>query len=200
MPHHDGLQLDTSTATVVTIRDDDEYAGVRVSLTASLATAQFALHVDVNVGDPIWPSPETVTVPRLLGGEITLLGYPIGMVLAEKLVTAGQRGGANTRWRDFADIYSLIRSHPLDADEVHYAIRTVAQRRQVELRPLRASLDGYAEAGQKRWAAGRARQNLTDRIPLTFADVLADVLTFADGCYATPASAQTWSPRGLTWT
>jgi hypothetical protein len=29
------------------------------------------------------------------------------MVFAEKIVTALERGTANTRWRDFVDIYSL---------------------------------------------------------------------------------------------
>ena len=36
-----------------------------------------------------------------------LRGYPVEAVLAEKIVTAGQRGTVNTRWRDFADIYLL---------------------------------------------------------------------------------------------
>jgi hypothetical protein len=33
------------------------------------------------------------------------------MVLAKKIVTALQRGVANTRWRDFGDIWSLSGSH-----------------------------------------------------------------------------------------
>jgi hypothetical protein len=44
-------------------------------------------------------------LPRLRGGEpIELRGYPIHMVHAEKIVTAIQRGTANTRWRDFGDV------------------------------------------------------------------------------------------------
>jgi hypothetical protein len=58
--------------------------------------------VDVNFGDPIWPEPELVVMPRLLGGELVLRGYPLVMIYAEKLVTSLQRGAANTRWRDFA--------------------------------------------------------------------------------------------------
>ena len=34
-----------------------------------------------------------------------MLGYPIGTVLAEKLATAITLGAANTRVRDYADIY-----------------------------------------------------------------------------------------------
>ncbi|MSV86033.1 MAG: nucleotidyl transferase AbiEii/AbiGii toxin family protein, partial [Actinobacteria bacterium] len=53
---------------------------------------------DVNVGDPITPKPEVIALPRILGGTIQILGYPVEMVIAEKLVTAIERGTANTRW------------------------------------------------------------------------------------------------------
>lgn len=70
------------------IRDEDAYTGVRVSMAATLPPAKHRLHVDVNVGDPISPAPEEVRLPRLLGGEIAIKGYPLEMVHAEKIVTA----------------------------------------------------------------------------------------------------------------
>lgn len=109
------------------IREEDEYSGVRVSMDAQLASASLPFHVDVNVGDPIWPAPSTVEVPRRRGGEpIVLAGYPIHMVHAEKIVTAVQRGVANTRWRDFGDIYTLSRRHPIAASDLREAIDAVA--------------------------------------------------------------------------
>ena len=46
--------------------------------------------------------------PPALGGEaLTLAGYPLHTVQAEKIVTAVQRGKASTRWRDFGDIGTL---------------------------------------------------------------------------------------------
>jgi hypothetical protein len=63
----------------------------------TLATARLRFHVDVDVGDPVWPVPGLVDVPRLLGGVITVTGFPLSMVLAEKIVTALQRGSVNTR-------------------------------------------------------------------------------------------------------
>ncbi|MGF1664498.1 MAG: nucleotidyl transferase AbiEii/AbiGii toxin family protein [Kineosporiaceae bacterium] len=75
-----GLRFDPDGADTRTIRDEDEYTGVRVSLPCSLATARLRLHVDVNVGDPIWTAPQVIAVPRLLGGETALLGYPLEMV------------------------------------------------------------------------------------------------------------------------
>jgi len=121
-PTDDGLAFDAASATAEVIRDEDEYAGARVSLSATHATAKLPFHVDVNVGDPIWPSPQTISLPRLLGGEIELLGYPLPMVIAEKLVTAAQRGVAISRWRDFADVYALTRTHDFTSREAHEAI------------------------------------------------------------------------------
>ena len=82
-------------------------SGVRVTLGGVLSRATFQLHVDINVGDPIWPEPEEIRLPRLLEGELIVRGYSLAMVLAEKIVTAIARGSANTRWRDFVDIHEL---------------------------------------------------------------------------------------------
>ncbi len=47
----DGLDFDTSGATTQVIREDDQYRGVRVTLTVDLHTAKLSVKVDVNVGD-----------------------------------------------------------------------------------------------------------------------------------------------------
>ncbi len=88
----DGLTFDPESIAGEPIRDEAGYSGVRVKLVAHLASAQLALHVDVNFGDPIWPAPSEAELPLLLGGTLRLRGYPAHMVLAEKIVTAIDRG------------------------------------------------------------------------------------------------------------
>ncbi len=51
--------------------------------------------------------PRPVDLPRLLGGHLTVRGYPLEMVYAEKVLTTLERGTVNTRWRDFADLHLL---------------------------------------------------------------------------------------------
>ncbi|QIM16449.1 nucleotidyl transferase AbiEii/AbiGii toxin family protein [Leucobacter insecticola] len=72
----DGLEFDSGSAVGEPIQDDADYNGVRVKITAQLATAKVALHVDVNFGDPIWPAPTEAVLPLLLGGTLRLRGYP----------------------------------------------------------------------------------------------------------------------------
>jgi hypothetical protein len=195
----DGIEFVSETATAEVIREEENYSGVRVHVKARLASAKLPLHVDVNVGDPIWPKPTTVTVPRLRGGDpIELAGYPIHMVHAEKIVTAIQRGTANTRWRDFGDIWSLSRHHPVSAMALGAAIVEVARHRQATIQPLATVLDGYAELGQARWARWRRRSN-HDHLPERFADVLAAVFAFADPVLSGTSTAAEWNPESEGW-
>lgn len=157
----DGLIFDPASVTAATIRDEDEYAGVRVKLIATLGTARLTVGMDVNFGDPIWPAPELIELPRVtdLGlPSLTLLGYPLTMVLAEKIVTAIDRGVANTRWRDFADVYTLTRLHSGDAGGLRTSIETVAEYRKVTLAPLLPTLTPMNERAQQN--DGRSRDTL----------------------------------------
>lgn len=195
----DGLEFDLGSLTAETIRDEDEYAGVRVNANVRLASAQLRFHVDVNVGDPIWPSSVRVHMPRLRGGDpIELIGYPLHMVHAEKIVTAAQRGTVNTRWRDFADVYTLIHRHPVDGTALHRACREVATYRKVSLEPLTETLSGYADLVQTKWAAWRRRQGF-DHLPENFATVLAPVIAFADPALTDAVDGLAWHPESQTW-
>ena len=195
----DGVVFDISTAQAEQIRDEDEYAGVRVTMTAQLATARIRFHVDVNIGDPVWPEPGLVRLPRLLGGEIVVRGYPLAMVLAEKIATAHERGIANTRWRDFADVHLLTGGQSVPADVFVVALRTVADHRGIAVLGLADVLTGYAELAQSKWATWRGRQLLADRLPTEFGDVLEDVCAFADIAVEPDSHGLVWQPMLRRW-
>jgi hypothetical protein len=195
----DGVIFDAETATTEVIRDEDPYQGVRVTMTASLATARPGFHVDVSVGDPITPGPVAVHLARIFGGEIAVRGYPLAMVHAEKIVTAISRGTTNTRWRDFADMYMLARHHAIDGAELNTSIRAVARHRETQLVPLGRALADYGGIGQQRWEAWRRRQRLEDRLPGQFSDVVTAVVTFADPAITGMAAGHSWDPAAGTW-
>ncbi len=181
----DGLTFDLDNVTAQAIRDEDKYGGVRIRLVARLASAREPFHVDVNIGDPIWPEPAEISLPRLLGQEpIHLRGYPMEMVLAEKIVTALQRGSASTRWRDFGDIFVITGRLSFKAGEVRQALQAVAD----------------AEIGQPRWASWRRKLQLTETLPERFDHALESLKDFANpvitGSIADPA---TWDPVRRAW-
>lgn len=196
----DGLAIATDQATAEAIREESGgYTGVRISLPATLASARVSFHVDVNVGDPIQPAPERIAVPRILGGTIDVLGYSVEMVVAEKLVTAVQRGTANTRWRDFVDLHRIVRSRPLPGAQLVASTRLVADYRQATLAPLRAVLDGYGAVAQPRWAAWRTKQRLEDEAPERIDEIVDSLVEFADPILDGTAERLIWDPSANAW-
>lgn len=75
----------------------------------------------------------------------------------------------------------------------------MARHRRVDLVPLARALDGYGEIGQARWAAWRRKQQLEDRVPAAFAEVVLAVVAFADPVIADTAAGLAWDPVSGTW-
>jgi len=195
----DGLTFGADEATGETIREDDSYSGVRVTLGGALSRATFQMHVDVNIGDPIWPEPEKIRLPRLLEGELIVRGYSLEMVLAEKIVTAIARGSANTRWRDFVDIHELVRRHDIDGRTLRESVLRVAKHREVAPVSLRLVLADYAALAQRRWLAWLKKQRIESRVPAEFSTVLDLVALFADPVIAAEGPLGMWNAVQRRW-
>lgn len=150
-------------------------------------------------GDPIWPEPQPVSIPRLLDGVLSVQGYPPEMVLAEKLFTAIARGTANTRWRDFVDIYVLAQRHGIDGNGLSTSLFKVAQHRGIALSPLSTVLDRYANIAQFRWAAWLKKQKLETTVPREFRSVLEYVSKFADPVILAKVAGRRRSPAQQNW-
>ena len=179
----DGVEYLTGTTTASVIRDDARYSGVRVVMAARLATAQAKLRLDVSFGDPVTPAPGVVELPALRPGypPVRILGYPLATVLAEKLVTAIHLGPANTRVRDFVDVFTLTRTKDVDAEQVAAAMQATAAYRGVELRPLSDAVGNLATVRASTYAAYRRGLGPDGQhLPADFTDVVAAVVAFAD--------------------
>ena len=193
------MEFDSNGATAETIREEDSYSGIRVTLGGTLSRAVIRFHVDVNVGDPIWPGPQQISVPRLIEGVIVVRGYPLEMVLAEKIVTALERGTTSTRWRDFVDIYVLTGRYAINGQTLKSSMQRVAQFRNAELAPLRATLNGYAAIAQTRWRAWLRKQRLDSAIPTDFSIVIEQVVSFTDPLIVGDAAQSDWNPVQGKW-
>lgn len=201
IPQDDGIAFNSSDLISEVIRDDDEYSGVRVTLKATLATAKITFHVDVSVGDPVVPGAETIKFPRILGilDPIDLFGYPINMVLAEKIVTAIQRGNASTRFRDFGDIYILSRLHPVDSEELRTSLQAVLAHRSVSVKRLSEVLEGYEEVAGPKYLNWRNKYERWD-LPELMSDLLSQVYKFIDPILEpTDSGIAIWDPKNGQW-
>ena len=126
----DGVSF--SVKSISEIMDEVEYGGIRASLEAALNTMRTPLKIDVSTGDMI--TPREVEFPYKLMFEdrnISVLAYNLETVIAEKLETILSRGTANTRMRDFYDLYILTHGggQPIDRVLLSAALEATATRR-----------------------------------------------------------------------
>jgi len=114
------------------IREGDDYPGIRVAMRANYPPLAVPLSVDVTTGDKITPQAIEYTFRLLFEDRtIRIMAYNLETVLAEKLETIVTRGIANTRPRDFYDIYILyqLRGHDYDRSVLKSALEETASRR-----------------------------------------------------------------------
>lgn len=171
--------FDLDSLAVDAIRDDADYPGMRLRVNVSIATWNGVVSWDVSTGDPIVPAPRKVTLERILGEPLVLIGYAPESTVAEKGVTILERGTASTRWRDYVDIVTLGEAG-LDRQELLRAVHAVAEYRGVEPQPIGPVLEGYGSVGQAKWAAWRRKQGLTDLCEANLDDQMLRVAAILD--------------------
>ncbi len=114
------------------IREDDEYANWRAHLKAKYGRIDAPVKVDITTGDAIYPSQVRHKFELMFDqGALDVLSYHPATVLAEKLETVLSRGVANTRGRDFYDLYAIPRyySGVINEQDLREALRRTAEKR-----------------------------------------------------------------------
>jgi len=155
---NDGIRYDPLSVKARPIREDDDYGGVRVSFLAYIGTVRIPVQFDVGIGDAITPPAQKAIFPSLLDAVAPKIKvYPKETVIAEKFETIVRRGFANSRMKDYYDVWVLINDSSIEKDLVKKAIRRTFARRKTSL-PAKLP-DGltrfFAEDSQKiaQWKA-----------------------------------------------
>lgn len=200
----DGLSFDAASFETATIREDDEYQGVRVRFDALLAAARIKVQVDVGFGDAVVPAPEVKSFPALLDLPAPRVrAYTLESVVAEKFHAMVTLGEANGRLKDFYDLRTFSRELPIDGTTLVRAVRTTFQRRTTAV-PVSAPtclLPRFYEDGErtKLWTSFLRRQRLDD-VPGGFASVCEDLRGFLmpvlDAVAAGRETPGAWRPGG----
>lgn len=128
IPMNDGVSL--TMHGIEEIREEADYPGFRISIGALLDKTRQILKIDITTGDFI--TPKEIVYPFKLMFEdrsIDIMAYNVETILAEKFETVVTRSTANTRMRDFYDIYILTASHPFDPEIFRTALQNTAERR-----------------------------------------------------------------------
>lgn len=130
----DGLSFDPDSIVSEEIREDSRYGGARIKLRATLEGAQIPLQVDLASGEAVVPPPVTIVLPSLLGfPPARLLSYPPEVSIAEKFEAIVSLGMANSRMKDFYDIWYLQKKGLFDTHRLKMAVNATFARRTTAL-------------------------------------------------------------------
>ena len=204
----DGIAFDIATLSVEPVREADKYQGARLSLKAGLAGAVILVQIDVGFGDHVHPPPKRDTFPSLLPGlpEAEVLMYPPETVIAEKFEAMVRFGEANTRVKDFHDLWVVTRTFRFDLATVVEAVDGTLRRRETAV-PLGTPLGltaAYAAIVEERglWA-GFLRRAPPAMAPPPFPRLQAELCRFFGpvvACLSTPEGARgRWDPDACSW-
>ena len=135
MEVEDGIAFDPASVKGSVIRKEAGYGGVRIDLLAKLDGARITLQVDIGFGDAVTPAPESVSYPVLLDDlpAPKLRSYHKYTVVAEKFHAVCLLGMANTRMKDYFDLWVLLTEGALEPTELRRAIDATFARRQLQV-------------------------------------------------------------------
>ncbi|MEZ5328662.1 MAG: nucleotidyl transferase AbiEii/AbiGii toxin family protein, partial [Verrucomicrobiales bacterium] len=179
------------------IREDNLYGGVRIKLFALLGRMRIPVQIDVGFGDAITPAPKTSEWPMPLDfPPAPLLVYCPETTIAEKLHAAEILGTANSRMKDFFDLFWLCKNRDFDGGELHDALRATFERRSTAL-PVSAP-SAFTEAfyslpdKQNQWAAFLRKSRLD---PLELQEVCEQIACFLGPAMAGVVGGKRWLPN-----
>jgi predicted nucleotidyltransferase component of viral defense system len=178
----DGIEFMSDTVRAIPIREEHHYDGIRVTLEGMLHQARIPLQIDIGYGDAVTPGPERIEFPTLLGGPAPrLLAYSRYSMVAEKLEAMVRLGIANSRMKDFYDMWLLSRLFEFEGRTLCEAVRNTFRRRSTALPvglPI-AFTDEFRESTQKQtqWHAF-VRKSKPENMPKDFDSVIGEVATF----------------------
>ncbi len=116
------------------IREEAEYDGVRAFIPASLDDARITLQIDIGFGDAVEPAPIDMELPVMLDLPAPKLRtYPAEAVIAEKFQAMVHLGIANSRMKDFFDIWMLSRDRAFKIIQLRRAMVATFGRRKTLL-------------------------------------------------------------------
>lgn len=179
---NDGISFDPESVEVEEIREDQEYKGVRIRVSAAIGVAKIPVQIDVGFGDAITPKPVSIDFPSLLGLPAPhLKAYPKETVVAEKYQAMVKLGIANSRMKDFFDLWVLASESAFDGAILCRAIGATFKRRQTALptdTPLALTAEFADDATKQLQWGGFIRKGRLTVQPVALAEVVERLSEF----------------------
>jgi len=152
----DGLIYIADSAVAEEITKISEYKGTRIRMDARIDNVRLKIQIDFGVGDIMVPGPRMIEYPVFLDSDtIRLLAYPVESAIAEKLQAMVALGNANSRMKDFYDVWIYSNHLDFNTDTLLKAIDATFKNREtpVPAKEFEALSRRFAEQHRVQWNA-----------------------------------------------
>lgn len=131
----DGIEFNSADLILAESQIETEYTGLSARFSARLHTAKLPLRIDIGFSDKIFPKPANLEYPTLLDfPSPQLQGYTPETMIAEKLDAMIRLGLANSRMKDFYDVWTMVNQFQIKPEKIAPVIRDVFQNRKTTVR------------------------------------------------------------------
>jgi len=203
----DGVRFDNNSVRTEKIKEDADYEGVRVKLDGYLEKARLTMQIDIGFGDVVVPDVVEMDFPIILdlNNPPVIKAYSLESVLAEKLEAAVKLSLANSRMKDFYDIYIISIQREFDGTILYEAIKATFKKRGTPFdeKTIVFRDDFWQDEDlKKRWGAFIRRIN-NDDIP-EFREVMKQIKIFLYPVYESLRNGKDfilrWDHQSRQWT
>lgn len=133
----DGIEFDSTNLVLAESQIETEYTGLSARFSARLHTAKLSLRLDIGFSDKILPKPASLDYPVLLDfPSPQLKGYTPETMIAEKLDAMVKLGLANSRMKDFYDVWTMVNQFQIKPEVIAPVIMGVFQNRKTTIREV----------------------------------------------------------------
>jgi hypothetical protein len=177
--YDDGLVFLPVTIQSERITEDADYEGIRIRFQGALRIAKIFMQIDIGFGDVIFPGPQESTLPTILGSPAPVIqAYTRESSIAEKFEAMVSLGTANSRMKDFYDIWLLSHQFDFDRSTLAEAIRLTFERRGTKVpETVEAFGSSFIDTKSSQWAAFHKRLN-QPHLPESFEEIVKQVHLF----------------------
>jgi len=152
----DGIIFDVSTLKSSKISEHNRYSGINISIQGVLDKTKITVRIDIGFGDTVCPEPVVMKYPTLLNQLAPVIQtYSKESIIAEKFEAIVSLGKANSRMKDFYDIYVMLNSFTFQSGILVKALKGTFANRKTSYDSISAFQANFLEDmnRKKMWAA-----------------------------------------------
>ena len=193
----DGLVFVADSIVAEEITKDSEHKGTRILMDAHMDNVRLRIQVDFGVGDVMVPGPRMIEYPVLLGSDtIRLVAYPIESAIAEKLQAMVALGDANSRMKDFYDVWIYSKHVDFSRAALCKAIDATFRNRgtPIPIEEVEALTPGFVDRHRVQWNAFVRKAGASELVD-AFDRIIDDLKIFAMPVLRSLAAGERFSQK-----